>query len=438
MKLFKAALVSLLYSTSEAFCAPNPSSPSVQTFSFPDGSMYRGETKNGVIEGQGEWRSSIGERYIGSFSNDMFHGSGRHVDAEGNVLEGNFEMGSLEGTGTYYYADGRVDLGNYKNGKDTGEGCRLSPCRLQAWRLQDGKVVGDVATGEISLLEAVEIATKLGLDIPKSPFAVDGDDQVRLSQKCAQQLPFFVGKVDYQTPDEDGPCKVGPLIAHSTVPLVDAETCENIISECEAYAESTGGWTTRRHENYPTTDIPILKLPGTSKWFKDRLLPDIAFPFVAKAFEYSFPDSLLGIGAKKEKLSAAVSLGMGLRVVDAFVVKYNATAGQRELKPHRDGSVFSFNVALNDLDEYNDGGTSFRILQRLSNNDSRYRSSHIRSKKGHILAHSSALVHGGHPVSKGVRYLLVVFVSVDPLYRPWASSFYKRVRDMDPDDLNET
>ena len=28
-----------------------------------------------------------------------------------------------------------------------------------------------------------------------------------------------------------------------------------------------------------------------------------------------------------------------LRVVDAFVVKYNATAGQSFLKPHRDGSV---------------------------------------------------------------------------------------------------
>ena len=44
----------------------------------------------------------------------------------------------------------------------------------------------------------------------------------------------------------------------------------------------------------------------------------------------------------------------------------------------------------------------------------------ITSKKGHILAHN-ALMHGGHPISKGVRYLLVAFVSADPLYRPWAS-----------------
>ena len=35
-----------------------------------------------------------------------------------------------------------------------------------------------------------------------------------------------------------------------------------------------------------------------------------------------------------------------LRVVDAFVVKYNATAGQSFLKPHRDGSVVGSNHTL--------------------------------------------------------------------------------------------
>ena len=185
------------------------------------------------------------------------------MDADGNVMEGNFEMGSLEGAGTYYYSDGRVELGMYKNGKDTGEGCRFSPCRLQAWKLQNGEVVGDITTGEISLSEAGKIALKLGLDIPVSPYAIDVEDQVRLSQKCAQQLPFFIGNVDYQTSEEDGSPKTGFLIAHSTVPLVDTEVCDNIIAECEAYAKNIGGWTTRRHENYPTTDVPIYKLPST-------------------------------------------------------------------------------------------------------------------------------------------------------------------------------
>ena len=142
------------------------------------------------------------------------------------------------------------------------------------------------------------------------------------------------------------------------------------------------------------------------------------------------------MGANGEKMSASVSLGMGLRVVDAFIVKYNATAGQRGLKPHRDGSVFSFNVALNDLSEYSGGGTSFRILEGSKNDDPFSKKCCIRSKKGHILAHSSALMHGGHPIRAGVRYLLVVFVSIDPFYRPWASSFYESVKELDPDDFS--
>jgi hypothetical protein len=44
--------------------------------------------------------------------------------------------------------------------------------------------------------------------------------------------------------------------------------------------------------------------------------------------------------------------------VDAFVVKYDAAAGQRELRPHRDGSVFSFNLALNPLDQYEGGANT--------------------------------------------------------------------------------
>lgn len=37
------------------------------------------------------------------------------------------------------------------------------------------------------------------------------------------------------------------------------------------------------------------------------------------------------------------------------MVKYDAAAGQRELKPHRDGAVFSFNLALNSLAQYEGG-----------------------------------------------------------------------------------
>ena len=93
--------------------------------------------------------------------------------------------------------------------------------------------------------------------------------------------------------------------------------------------------------------------------------------------------------------------GRCLRVVDAFVVKYDAAGGQKELKPHRDGSVFSFNIALNERCEYEGGGTWFAGIDRA-----------FAIERGHVLAHPSGMLHGGHPITEGTRYILVAFVAV--------------------------
>ena len=45
--------------------------------------------------------------------------------------------------------------------------------------------------------------------------------------------------------------------------------------------------------------------------------------------------------------------------------------------------------------------------------------------------HSSALMHGGHPIRTGVRYILVAFVTVEPEYAAWGAAFYQHVRDLD-------
>jgi len=98
------------------------------------------------------------------------------------------------------------------------------------------------------------------------------------------------------------------------------------------------------------------------------------------------------------------------------VVKYNATAGQRELKPHRDGSLLSFNIALNDLKQYENGGTWFDSMQ-----------SALRSDRGHLLSHASGMLHGGAPITAGVRYILVAFVILRN-YPQFAVRWYNFVR----------
>lgn len=193
--------------------------------------------------------------------------------------------------------------------------------------------------------------------------------------------------------------RVGHLISHSSQPLFSREETDAVIEECEARAREMG-WTTSRHANYPTTDVPLAELPKTLDWFKNKALPLTIYPFLSQCFDFALPDSA------------------HLRVVDAFVVKYNATGGQTLLKPHRDGSVVSFNIALNSLSEYEGGGTWFEGLQTS-----------LRSDRGHVLTHASGLLHGGHPITGGVRYILVAFVILRS-YPNFASRFYEHVRDL--------
>ena len=132
-------------------------------FKFPDGSSYVGETKDGRICGEGEWRSAAGDVYCGAFVDDVFHGLGKYTDANGNILSGTFQNGAMDGAGTYLYADGRADVSAYEGGAEVGEGARWSPDRTQAWRLQKGQLDGrgetfDVESDQISLADAEESA----------------------------------------------------------------------------------------------------------------------------------------------------------------------------------------------------------------------------------------------------------------------------------------
>ena len=112
-----------------------------------------------------------------------------------------------------------------------------------------------------------------------------------------------------------------------------------MVAEAEEWASRAGGWTSNRHFNHPTTDIPLAELPRTRSFLNEDALPRRIYPLLGQAFEHDLPS------------------WRALRVADAFIVKYNAAGGQTFLSPHRDGSVLSFNVALNERGEYAGGGT---------------------------------------------------------------------------------
>ncbi|KAK3281672.1 hypothetical protein CYMTET_10550 [Cymbomonas tetramitiformis] len=418
---------------------PKLREPSKHKITFPDGSSYEGEMRRGKLNGLGEWQSGSGDSFVGQFVNDEFE-QGCFTEASGNKFVGAFKEGAYDGAGAYLYADGRVEVGLFSEGEDVGDGARWSSDGTQAWRTYRGE-----ETQEISLAEADSIAAALELPIfgiytiHTSP----APEIYEISADCRIQLRAAVAALD---PNEDlqDVCSThipwfnppggaaGWILVHTRQPVVDTAACDAVIAECEERAAKTGGWTTERHESYPTTDVPVECLPRTLAWFTDLLLPNLAYPLLARAFGFAVPSV------------STTQLADAFRVSDAFVVKYDATAGQRLLTPHRDGGVFTFNVALNDLDDYEGGGTYFRAL------DDTYEKgafdcavsggeSSLRSRKGHILAHSSALMHGGHPIRSGVRYVLVVFVTVEPAYAEWAAEFYDNVRQHDgPEDHEST
>ena len=158
--------------------------------------------------------------------------------------------------------------------------------------------------------------------------------------------------------------------------LLDRDECSGVIAQVEAQVSSQGGWTTSRHYAVPTTDIPVHTVPAALCWF-NKCMHLHVFPLLADQFD---------VVAER------------IRVIDAFVVKYTSEK-QRALPLHCDQSQFSLTIAMNPREEYEGGGTFFEETGVVTNCD-----------QGGVISFDGALLHGGYPVSKGTRYVVVAFL----------------------------
>lgn len=246
---------------------------------------------------------------------------------------------------------------------------------------------------------------------PKSPRSSRSNTNLRVSELhvpgyAKTKLPFLLADEIKQSITTTSPPETLKLIHHedghllhkSLVPVFTAAECQAIVDEAERIASETA-WTTNRHGNFPTTDLPLVELPQTLLFLK-RALEERVYPALRHQFCTYLPNP------------------NALRVADGFVVKYDAAGGQKELKPHRDGSVLSFNIALNEATDYEGGGTWFASLDAP-----------VRLERGEMVSHASGLLHGGHGITSGLRYILVAFVIVEG-YDSWSMRFYNKVRNL--------
>lgn len=165
--------------------------------------------------------------------------------------------------------------------------------------------------------------------------------------------------------------------------MVSSSTCYQLTEWAEEYANGKDdGWTTSRHYAVPTTDIPVHTVPKLLDWFVNWMEFHVA-PLLRAQFEPTDNNRFY--------------------VHDAFLVRYQdaAKSSSHFLPLHFDESTHSMVLALND--GFDGGGTYFYKFDKT-----------ITPTTGSLITfRGNQLLHGGNVVTRGVRYVLAVFLFLD-------------------------
>ena len=241
-------------------------------------------------------------------------------------------------------------------------------------------VVSDIchALGAVELsmgnfLEAQQLWKDTNRDHPE---LCSGHDGIVLQLEKMRCYDYF----------DDESCRHGTVNAlnwDSPIPncyvasVIGSETCQKVID----WAETLGKWTTKRHYAVPTFDVPIHTVPPLLDWFQNKFMNPIIQPLLANQFNLR-PEGRF-------------------YVHDAFCVRYESNAVANHLPIHVDESTHSLVVALND--DFEGGGTYFPDYDTV-----------LCPSKGSVISfRGDTLPHGGQAVTKGVRYILAVFLYYD-------------------------
>ena len=124
------------------YAESNPEAPVRHT--LPDGSVFEGETYQGLLHGRGVLSWPNGSHYEGEFHNGLFEGQGRFVYATGDIYEGAFKRGLAHGKGVLTYRAGDVYDGAFEYGLMHGVGVLT----YQNGDRYTGQFEGDLFNGE--------------------------------------------------------------------------------------------------------------------------------------------------------------------------------------------------------------------------------------------------------------------------------------------------
>ena len=179
--------------------------------------------------------------------------------------------------------------------------------------------------------------------------------------------------------------------------FADKDECQPVAAELVALtaAGAFSNGPNCRHDHFPTTDVPLDKLPPPLAGKLRGFLSSRVAPFIC--YRYGLPS-----GTIIEH--------------DCFVVLYDADSpnGQRSLATHVDSSHFSFTILLNERAEFVGGGTNFEEgsgdFSRSTTEGGGDGGGTMDPLQGQGVVHRGDLRHCGLPITKGKRMLLVGFL----------------------------
>ncbi|MBB6482063.1 MORN repeat-containing protein [Spirochaeta isovalerica] len=93
-----------------------------QALTFSDGSIYRGEIREGKMEGKGYIQWPDGSSYKGEFRNNRMDGQGILTWPNGDIYSGMFTEGQMEGVGRLRWSGGKTFYGLFENNRRTNQG----------------------------------------------------------------------------------------------------------------------------------------------------------------------------------------------------------------------------------------------------------------------------------------------------------------------------
>ena len=215
------------------------------------------------------------------------------------------------------------------------------------------------------------------------------------------------------------PFRSAKLVVETSQPLVRPEVCAAIRREAaRAMAAGARSSFTMTETN---RDVAVHELPRTLRWL-NAFLPAVLEPTVRLAFGDCLVDggSRVGHWVRTQALRLTGTGETKLIVYRALVVQYDEAARLTHQPVHRDASLISMIVPLNDCSEYKGGGTYIEPLSKS-----------IVLPQGHALLHPSAVRHAGHRLTAGERWVLVVFLSTrEPRREEHSRRFKERARAM--------